>query len=180
MKYVKASKLHKPFSQLMKGFKHNILDELSEIFEQHGSAVHLEQMAGLLNTAFLSDAHVNRELFVRNAAALEKVPEGTIGQELEPEGRTIVSAREPRRGDVFRPVEGYENPVKLTLVPLIPIPDHGLFLAVNRDHGFELDDIVVGPGVGPHLIPAARACVGFRPLDPVRDMGTGGTEGPAA
>ena len=62
MKYLKSSELHKPFTQLIKGLKHNILDELSEIFEQHGSAVHVEALAGLARV--LSDKRAQASVII--------------------------------------------------------------------------------------------------------------------
>ena len=106
----------------------------------------------------------------RGLRAEVEIPEGAVRQELEPERRAILSTGESGSVDMLRPVEWHKNPVELSLVALIAIPDRRLFLAVHRDHGLELNDIMVGPGIGPHFIPTARACTGFHAFNPVRDM----------
>ena len=67
-------------------------------------------------------------------------------------------------------MEGHENPVELALVPLIPVPDRGLLFAVDRDDGLELNYIMLGAAIGPHLVPALRTRAGLRPFNPMRNM----------
>ena len=72
-----------------------------------------------------------------------EVPERAVRNELEPERWPALAACEPGRGDVLGSVERHQNPVELPLIPLVPIPDDRLFLAVDRDHGLELHHVML-------------------------------------
>ncbi len=64
----------KPLRRFLKELSADYVGDLSKIQARHGDLVHWKVWGGALNFAFISDAYVNRELFVRNTDALSKSP----------------------------------------------------------------------------------------------------------
>lgn len=64
----------KPFKQFLKDLPQDYVGNLAEVQKHHGDLVHWQVFKGAMNFAFISDATVNRELFVRNTDALAKSP----------------------------------------------------------------------------------------------------------
>jgi len=64
----------KPLRQFLKDLPQDYVGTLAEIQARHGDLVHWKIFGGAMNFAFISDATVNRELFVRNTDALVKSP----------------------------------------------------------------------------------------------------------
>lgn len=61
-----------PLAQLLKALPKDYIAMLAQVQARHGDLVHWQTCGGVLNFAFVSDAMVNRELFVRHADALRK------------------------------------------------------------------------------------------------------------
>ena len=64
----------KPLRRFLKELSADTVGDLAKIQTRHGDLVHWKVWGGALNFASSSDAHVNRELFVRNTDALSKSP----------------------------------------------------------------------------------------------------------
>jgi len=64
----------KPLGRFLKELSADYVGDLAKIQARHGDLVHWKVWGGALNFAFISDATVNRELFVRNTDALSKSP----------------------------------------------------------------------------------------------------------
>lgn len=64
----------KPLKRFLKELSADYVGDLAKIQAKHGDLVHWKAWGGALNFAFISDAAVNRELFVRNTDALSKTP----------------------------------------------------------------------------------------------------------
>ena len=64
----------KPLRRFLKELSADYVGDLAQIQAHHGDLVHWKVWGGALNFAFISDATVNRELFVRNTEALSKSP----------------------------------------------------------------------------------------------------------
>ena len=63
-----------PFAKVLKALPEDYIGTLAQVQAHHGQLVHWKIFGGLMNFAFISDAAVNRELFVRNTDALAKSP----------------------------------------------------------------------------------------------------------
>ena len=100
------------------------------------------QLVALDHAAVLADAKALARLAASShlegigvdalGAEVDLAETGAV-QELEAERGAVFPAGEPGGGDVFRSMERHEDPVELSLVPLIPVPDRRLFFAVDRD-----------------------------------------------
>lgn len=71
---VAGNAFFKPFRQFLKDLPQDYVGTLAEVQAQHGDLVHWKIFGGAMNFVFISDAAVNRELFVRNTDALAKSP----------------------------------------------------------------------------------------------------------
>ena len=71
---VRGKEFYAPLLRFLKGLPNDYIGTMAEVQAHHGDLVHLRLLGGFLNFAFISDATVNRELFVRNLDALGKVP----------------------------------------------------------------------------------------------------------
>ncbi|MEO9819138.1 MAG: cytochrome P450 [Paracoccaceae bacterium] len=69
---VSGNAFYKPLRRFLKDLPQDYVGTLSEIQAKHGDLVHWRALKGVMNFAFISDAAVNRELFVRNTDALAK------------------------------------------------------------------------------------------------------------
>ncbi|MEO9684719.1 MAG: cytochrome P450 [Tateyamaria sp.] len=71
---ITGSAFHLSFRQLLKTLPQDYVGTLAGIQTRYGPLVHWRVMGGLMNFAFISDARMNRELYVRHTDALEKSP----------------------------------------------------------------------------------------------------------
>lgn len=71
---VTGRRFFKPLRKFLKELSADYVGDLAMIQAHHGDLVHWKVWGGVLNFAFISDATVNRELFVRNTDALSKSP----------------------------------------------------------------------------------------------------------
>jgi cytochrome P450 len=74
---VSGTAFYKPLRQFLKDLSRDYVGNLARIQVQHGDLVHWKVLKGAMNFAFLSDALVNRELFVRNSDVMAKPPSQT-------------------------------------------------------------------------------------------------------
>ncbi len=65
---------YKPLWRFLKELPKDYVGDLAKIQARYGDLVHWKVWGGALNFAFISDATVNRELFVRHTDALSKSP----------------------------------------------------------------------------------------------------------
>jgi len=71
---VKGNGFFKSLPQFLKDLPQDYVGNLAEIQAEYGDLVHWKIFGGAMNFAFISDATVNREFFVRNTDALAKSP----------------------------------------------------------------------------------------------------------
>ena len=71
---VDGKEFFKPLRQFLRELSADYVGDLAKIQARHGDLVHWKAWGRALNFAFISDATVNRELFVRNTDALSKSP----------------------------------------------------------------------------------------------------------
>jgi len=64
----------KPLRKFLKDLPRDYIGNLADIQARHGDLVHWKIFGSALDFAFISDAKINRELFVRNTDALSKAP----------------------------------------------------------------------------------------------------------
>lgn len=69
-----GNEFYQPLRPFLKDLPNDYIGTLSKVQKHHGDLVHWRMFGGFLNFAFISDAAVNRELFVRNTDALAKSP----------------------------------------------------------------------------------------------------------
>lgn len=65
---------YKPLRRFLKDLPQDYVGTLAEVQAHHGKLVHWKALLGGMHLAFISDASVNRALFVRNTDALAKSP----------------------------------------------------------------------------------------------------------
>ncbi|MEP0519233.1 MAG: cytochrome P450 [Hyphomicrobiales bacterium] len=70
---VNGTEFYRPLMRFLKELPNDYIGTLAAVQAHHGDLVHWRLFGGLLNFAFISDATMNRELFVRNRDALAKV-----------------------------------------------------------------------------------------------------------
>jgi cytochrome P450 len=71
---VTGSQFYRPLPAFLRELPQDYIGTLSKVRDHHGALVQWKLFGGTLNFAFISDADVNRELFVRNTDALGKSP----------------------------------------------------------------------------------------------------------
>ena len=64
----------RPFWAFLKELPQDYVGTLAKVQSHHGDLVHWRIFGGVMHFAFISDAEVNRELYVRNVDALNKSP----------------------------------------------------------------------------------------------------------
>lgn len=86
-----------PLARFLKQLPNDYIGTMAQVQAHHGDLVHWRVFGGLMNFAFIGDAAVNRELFVRNTDALGKSP-SQIQTFLYAAGPTVATAH----GDDWR------------------------------------------------------------------------------
>jgi len=71
---VAGSAFFKPLRRFLQDLPEDYVGNLTDLQTHHGDLVHWTLFKGTMNFAFISDATVNRELFVRHTDALAKSP----------------------------------------------------------------------------------------------------------
>lgn len=71
---VNGRAFHMSLRTFLRTLPQDYIGTLADIQARYGPLVHWRAMGGLMNFAFISDATVNRDLFVRHTDALEKSP----------------------------------------------------------------------------------------------------------
>lgn len=71
---ITGSEFYLPILKFLKTLPNDYVGTVMDIQKYHGPLVHVSAFGGAMNMAFISDANVNRELFVRNTDALGKSP----------------------------------------------------------------------------------------------------------
>lgn len=88
---VRGSDFYCSLARFLKALPNDYIGTMAQVQARHGDLVHWRVFGGLLNFAFISDAAVNRELFVRNTDALGKSP-SQIQTFLYAAGPTVATA----------------------------------------------------------------------------------------
>lgn len=71
---LKGRDFYRPLPLFLKELPVDYIGTLGQVQTHHGDLVHWKALGGLVNLVFISDAQVNRELFVRHGEALRKSP----------------------------------------------------------------------------------------------------------
>lgn len=71
---IHGNSFYKPLARFLKDLPQDYVGTLADVALHHGDLVHWKVFNGALNFAFISNASVNRELFVCNTDALAKTP----------------------------------------------------------------------------------------------------------
>ncbi len=129
---VTGTSFYKPLLRFLKELPKDYVGTMADVQAHHGPLVHLKLFGGLMNMAFVSDATVNRELFVRHTDALGKSP-SQIQTFLYAAGNSVATAH----GDDWRTKRKEAN--ALFARKMVEAPCAGQ-VHVVRDHVATLPD----------------------------------------